>query len=171
MLIQIGLDLDGVIFDFGSHYLNYLDFKDKTPPKEWNDKRFNEGFKYIADDPHFWSTIPLLVKPSEILFDINCFCTARTISNDVSTQTLRNNGYTQPCFTVGYDGSKVETLKNRNINVFIDDAIHNFEELNDNGINCLLMTRSHNEHYKTSMRLDCIKNLTDWDILKKIINK
>lgn len=32
--MKIGFDIDGVLADFGNHFLNYLRFEDKSPPRE-----------------------------------------------------------------------------------------------------------------------------------------
>ena len=67
--VRIGLDIDGVIADFGTHFLNYLDIEDKTPARCWDDERFTKNFHKIVDDERFWLTIPPIIpsKPKSSL--------------------------------------------------------------------------------------------------------
>ena len=48
--------------------------------------------------------------------------------------------------------SKAPVLKGR-VDVFIDDSIKNFEDLNSQGIPCLLIDSPQNRHYKTEYRI------------------
>ena len=142
--MKIGLDIDGVLADFGTHFLEYLDYEDKSPPKEWDDPRFRSGFKKIKDDPVFWTTIPTLINPSEINFKLSCYCTARPFLMTIITmEWLWKNGFPYaPLINVGFNGKKSKRLKS--IDLFLDDGLHNYKDLNNNGIKCYLMSRSHN---------------------------
>lgn len=149
------MDIDSVLGDFGKHFLDYLDIPDKTPAKEWNDPRFRDNFHRVRDDWRFWLTMPTLTPPSDIKFLYDYYFTARTVPSWVSKVWLDRNDYLDvPVHTVGHDGSKVDIMKSLNVTLMLDDAIHNFEELNDNGITCFMFTRPHNESYKTEMRCD-----------------
>lgn len=146
--MNISLDVDGVLADFGTHFLNYLNIEDKSPAKEWDDPRFKNNFHKIQDDELFWLSIPRLIDPKLIKFPITAYVTARPIEWNVTKIWLEMNGFPDaPVFSVGLDNSKVDTLKELNIDLFVDDAIHNFKEINDAGINCYLMSRSHNEGF------------------------
>lgn len=145
---RIGLDIDGIVADFGVHFLNYLNIEDKSFPTKWDDDRFINNFHKIENDVEFWMTIPKLIEPSELDFKPVIYVTARPIDNKVTECWLANNGFPQaPVITVGTGGSKVQHLKNT-VDLFVDDAVHNFVQLENNGVNCLLMDRSHNQNYE-----------------------
>jgi hypothetical protein len=154
----IYLDLDGVIFSFSEHFLNYLNFEDKSEPTKWEDSRFKNNMHKVENDISFWLSLPTLVKPNEIPFIPDGYCTARSIYNSITAQSLRNNDFeVKDLITVGLGGSKVKALKDAKCDVFIDDSEHNFKELNDNGILTYLMDRSHNRHIDTPLRVHSLK--------------
>jgi len=143
--MKIWLDIDGVCLDFGPHYLAYLGFEDQTPAKDWKDPRFVNHFYKIAKDEEFWLGIPPLIR--EIPFEFEGYCTARPIDTSVTEKSLEICKLPKKkIITVGHNVSKVEALKEVGCTHFLDDAYHNFEELNNNGIDCYLMSRSHNLH-------------------------
>ena len=47
-------------------------------------------------------------------------------------------------------------LKELGCDLFIDDKIETFEELNKAGTPCLLMTANHNKDYKTPLRINSL---------------
>lgn len=101
----------------------------------------------VEDDSLFWLSIPPIFDPSLMKFTPTMYVTARPIHNDISTLALKIHGFpTAPVITVGHGNSKVNALKGK-VDVFVEDAVHNFEELNNNNILCYLCTRSHNKDY------------------------
>jgi hypothetical protein len=154
---KVYLDIDGVVADFGTHFLEYLGIEDKTPPTTWDDARFKDNMWRVKDDYNFWLSIPPLLTPEQMLFDFEGYCTSRPIPSSVTLDWLEKNKLPlKPVITV--NGSKVNALKEVGCDVFIDDYEENFDELNRNGIKCFLMTRSHNVHVNTSMRIDKIED-------------
>lgn len=152
---KIGLDVDELIFAFTNHFFKYLGL-DETPPTDWHDPRIDDNFHLIKDDLKFWHSIPPLISPKEILMPVHCYCTARPISSENTMACLDRYKFPKAeVRTVGYQGSKVEML--RDVDFFIDDAIHNFEALNNAGINCYLYTQPHNLHCKTDKRVDSLE--------------
>lgn len=155
---KILVDIDGVLAAFGEHFINYLDFDDKSQPTEWSDKRFVDNIHKVDNDVEFWLTIPKLIEPSDIKFKISGYCTARNISKKVTELWLRNNGFPdKPVYSVGLGKSKVEVLKEVGCDIFIDDSESNFNELNNNGVLCYLMTRSHNLNVNTPLRVNSLE--------------
>ena len=159
--MRIALDIDGVLADFGLHFFDYLGIEDKTPAKFWDDPRFRNNMHLIGGDAEFWLGIPPLVTPDELEFVPIAYVTARDIETQITRAWLRLNGFPDVHVeTVKLGGSKVKFLKGINPDFYIDDAIHNFEELNDSGVNTLLMTRSHNEDYDAGDKR--VKSFTDF---------
>jgi uncharacterized HAD superfamily protein len=155
--LKVGWDIDGVLADFGKHFLSHLNLPNH-PPTDFYDERFTKNLHRVANDVQFWINIPPIIKPSDITIPIHCYCTARSIPTEVTAYWLwKHNFPTSPIFSVGEGGDKVKILKALGITHFIDDAIHNFIALNEAGIKCFLMTRSHNTHISTNLRVDTIE--------------
>lgn len=157
--LRIGLDLDGVLSDFSSHFLEYLGFENKTPATNWDDPRFRENLHKVVGDEKFWLTMPRLIDPAILDFKPVIYVTARPVESSVTATWLLLNKFPDaPVVTVGFGGTKVEALRGK-VDLFIDDAYHNYIELNKAGIKCLLMSRSHNIKYKDVDRIDSLANL------------
>jgi 5'(3')-deoxyribonucleotidase len=150
--IRIGLDIDNVLASFSSHFFKYLELPEH-PATDWEDNRIRDNFHLITNDLGFWHSMPAQVHKSEITMPIHCYCTARPIESEKTALWLLTKGFPDAeVRTVGFGGTKVEHLKD--VDFFIDDAVHNFEELNAAGINCYLYTQSHNKDYLTDKRCD-----------------
>lgn len=148
--LKIGLDIDEVVADFCNHFFNYLGL-DSTPATDWDDERF-DLFDKIEKDMDFWMSIPALYHQDEINFIPQCFVTSRPISSKYSKEWLQKAGFKNPVvFTVGLEGSKYQYVKD--LDLFVDDAPHNFKELSSKGCNVLLMDRPHNKHIFTPKRI------------------
>lgn len=161
--MKIGLDIDGVLAKFAEHYLEYLNFEDKSLPTDWHDMRFKEHFQQIAFDSDFWLSIPPAIDPNILDFIPVIYVTARPIDSTVTSLWLEKNGFPYaPVITVGHNGSKVRALKNR-VDVFVDDAYHNYMELNEAGINCVLMSQSHNEQFDVDKRIHSINQVLNYE--------
>lgn len=162
-MLRIGLDLDGVITDFHNHFLDYLNLP-KHRVTGWDDKRFVDNFHLIDHDKEFWKTLPRLFDPEELIFTPTLYCTARNIATEISEYNLFdfNKMPLAPVYTVGRNRSKVETLKGR-VDIFLDDHVKNFEELNEAGVTTFLITREHNEYYNApkGMRFDSLLDFQD----------
>lgn len=149
--IKIGLDIDSVIADFEPHYFDWLGL-DKTPATTWHDSRFIDHFDKIKKDTDFWLSMPFLITVDDLKFKPDRFVTARGIDNEITKEWLKKGGFENiPVFTVPFNASKLDYVKG--VDVFVDDALHNYHELNDNGINCFLMNRSHNEHKGSNFQI------------------
>lgn len=160
--MKIYLDIDGVLADFVGHFFKYLNLPDHLPT-EWNDTRIRENFHLIANDEKFWITMPRLV--DTLPFTPDGYLTSRPIDNSVTTFWLGKNGFPYaPCKTI-----KPGELKSDHIEsgiCLIDDAAHNFEDLESNGIPCLLFDTTYNRHIETDKRITSLHDVTS----KLIVN-
>ena len=158
--LKIGLDIDQVIADFNGGYVNRFGIR---PEKDWVITRnVNHTLKY---DKTFWLTLPVLRLPN---FEPKLFCSARVNNPRWTKQYLKRNGLNSRLYQVnGYYASKVDVLKHRKIDVFIDDAPHHFKALNENGIPCLLMDTPENRDIDTPLRIYSL----DYKEIKRVYNK
>lgn len=164
---DIGLDIDGVLGAFSEDYLSHFDL-DPTPAKHWNDPRFrDEGrWKELEQNEKFWTNMTVLHKPEDLLFEPKCYVTARSIPQEWTEKWLFevNDFPIAPVVSVGRGGSKVEALKEHGVDIFVDDAYHNFKTLNSAGIFTYLKTRSHNVKYDVGhRRIDSLNDIINYD--------
>lgn len=149
--LRIGLDIDGVIADFNSHFDNTFPTEEKT--LFWNSYNITDNFSTIEDDYVWWLKIPRLIDPEEIDFEPVVYITARPIASDVTEEWLRENNFpSAPVETVGRGESKLEIAKKYHLDRFVDDNYDNFVELNHGGVFTFLMDRSYNKIYDVGIK-------------------
>lgn len=137
--MRIGLDIDNVIADFDYGYINRFG---KYPKCDWAITRNVNNI--LIKEREFWLNLPILRLPN---FTPKLFCSARVNNKRWTKQYLLNNGLTSPLYQIpGYKLSKYPTLKGK-VDVFIDDSLKNFIDLNLNGIPCLLMDSYNNQSW------------------------
>lgn len=146
--IRIGLDLDDVIFDFVGSYL--IKF---GKPKE--DYIITKNVYKLKKNKDFWINLPIL---RNIDFVPALYCTKRINNKNWTKDALALNGFPdRPLYQRYYQrGSKSTLIKGR-VDVFIDDSISNFKEINASGIPCLLMDAPHNQGFETPHRIFNLK--------------
>lgn len=144
--MKYGYDIDSVLADFTKHFLKYLKLSKKRVT-DWDDERIRNNFHKIVKDYKFWLTMPKISSPKDIKTEVTAYVTARPIPSEITEVWLRSHGFPKaPVFTVGIDNSKLKTLRDLNIDVFVDDKYETFLELNNNGIRCYLFNAPHNEN-------------------------
>jgi uncharacterized HAD superfamily protein len=158
--LKLWLDIDGVIGEFERHFLTYLNLP-LHHPKEWDDKRFKNNITKVDYDHNFWITMPYIFNPEEFNYTISGYCTARNCHIHTIREWLVKGGFPDvPIISVGLHGSKIKALKGVDCDIFCDDSIRNYEELNNAGIKTFLMSRPHNLSYDVGNdRVDNIKHL------------
>ncbi len=139
----IGMDLDGVIFDFNKAYMekfgvNMNDY--------WNaNYEIGTHLKELEKDKDFWVNLPVLNRPC---FEVDHYITSRNIPKEWIMESLQKNGLPcAPVHTVDWNCSKVGLLKELGITLLIDDKYSNFTEASESGVFCYLMDAPHNKHY------------------------
>lgn len=139
MRFRIGLDLDDTICGFYGPY-----FKRFGIPEKDNEITRNVT-RILINDKDFWLGLPVINRPN---FVPTLYCTKRVHPKAWSRKFLELNGlpiapiYQVCCQTA----SKAPRIKGR-VDVFVDDSISNFIDLNMNGIPCLLIDGSHNKSW------------------------
>ena len=161
-LKKVWLDLDGVLFDFEKHFLDYFGLPKDYVVEDWDDYNFRNKFKSIIDNNQFWLDIPPLITSSDITYPITGYCTARPFDIEFIHLCLEKWGFPKKkIINVGIGGLKSEVLKGV-CDIMVDDSITNFIDLNSNGVTTYLMTRPHNIKYDVgNMRVNNIKEFFD----------
>ena len=143
--LRVGLDADGCLDDFWNPYLKRF-----GQPKCDAEITRNVQRK-LQYDKDFWINLPVLHRPN---FDVTLYCTKRTSLKTYLRQWLENNEFPiAPIYQVLYQhGSKAPFIKGR-IDVFVDDSVENFLDINKSGIPCLLMDNEANKHLGPMLRI------------------
>ena len=138
--LRIGLDVDQVLADFEGGYLKR--FK-KWPKHDWAISRNVENI--LKHEREFWINLKVINYPD---FRPRLYCSARVNNRNWTREFLKRNGFpSSPLYQIpGYKLSKVDTVKGK-VDVFIDDSIRNFIDLNLNGVPCLLMNSESNQEW------------------------
>ena len=177
-----GYDIDGVLAHFVESAIeraNVLGLGQHFPktPKEWDTynpvtskKAWRALWNSIGQDVGFWSNIPVIdgIDPKKV--DADIYVTSRGIPTWVTQKWLFDNGFREaPVVTVRprkIDGvwtttSKIPTMLEFGIHIFLDDKHETFMEINYNCPTvCYLMDRPTNKREEdgiySHLRLDDI---------------
>jgi uncharacterized HAD superfamily protein len=148
--LRIGLDIDQVIADFMTAYCERFNVDSNTV--YWNfSYDILKNLEAVKDDKDFWLSIP---KMRDIHFEPVMYCTSRICDSSITQEWIEKMKLpTAPVVTVGHNQSKVEVLKQWNLDVFIDDSYVNFKEINASGVcACYLMDTPQNTRYDVGSR-------------------
>ena len=136
--LKVGSDIDGVLANFWTAYIDRFGLT----PDHIITKNCENVLKY---DKEFWTTLPLLRRPD---FEFTLYCTKRVnpksyirewiVKNDLPNAPI----YRQICQCA----SKAPMIKGR-VDVFIEDSVYNFLDLNRKGIPCLLIDTPENRDW------------------------
>lgn len=138
-MLRCGLDLDDTIFSFMRPYLDRF-----GTPKEDSEITRNVH-KVLKYDKEFWLNQPVINRPN---FEVTLYCTKRIHNKNWTKQQLEiNNLPIAPIYQVySQSSSKAPRIKGR-VDVFIEDSISNFIDLNKKGIPCLLIDSPFNQSW------------------------
>ena len=149
--MRIFLDIDDVIFKWQEAYAKRFNTK---VPKSWgNSNLMKRRLMQLTKEKDYWLNLPVKNIPN---FTPNGFVSARGIPKSWTKESLKINNVPgrSNVHQVNWGESKLELLKNLKCDIFIDDKVSTFRELNKNGIFCLLMDAPHNQNVKTKYRID-----------------
>ena len=139
-MLRIGLDIDNTLAGFDDAYVTR--FK-KWPNCDWAITRNVEHI--LIHERDFWLGLPVLRRPD---FTPKLYCSARVNSKRWTKKYLKDNDFPNaPLYQIpGYKLSKAKVLKGR-VDVFIEDSVKNFKDLNSKGIPCLLIDTPRNQDW------------------------
>lgn len=139
MRLKVGLDIDNTIADFNGGYLRRFG---KWPNHDWAITRNVEHI--LIKEKDFWLNLPIIRLPD---FEPRLFCSARVNNKRWTKKYLVNHGLNAPLYQIpGYHLSKAKTLGHK-VDVFIEDSLKNFIDLNLKGIPCLLIDAPFNKDW------------------------
>ena len=158
MKLRIGTDIDEVLSDFIGAYRQRFG----EQPSHIITKHCE---RVLSHDRDFWVNLKLLRRPD---FDFTLYCTKRVNPKSYTKEFIRKNNlpnapiYQQWCQI----GPKSRLIKGR-VDVFIDDSVRNYEELNSHGVPCLLMDTPDNKNIDTPLRIYSL----NYDEIERVYNK
>lgn len=139
-MLRIGLDIDNTLAGFDDAYI--VRFK-KWPNNDWAITRNVEHI--LIKERDFWLNLPVVNMPN---FTPKLYCSARVNNKRWTKKYLKDNNFPNaPLYQIpGYKLSKARVLKGR-VDVFIEDSVKNFIDLNTKGIPCLLIDTPRNQDW------------------------
>lgn len=140
-------DLDDCVFDFIGAYEDRFG---KTADYWSGDYAMPDRLKELQEDKDFWVNMPLKNRPN---FEINYYVTARSIPIEWTREAIaKNNLPMAPIFTLPWNASKIDKLKELGCDIMIDDKYQTYKECQAAGIFCYLMDTPSNQYYNVGHR-------------------
>jgi len=158
--LRIGLDVDGVIADFSKGFCKR--FNIDSGNNWWKHSyalKNNKIWDEISNDKSFWLELEPLLKQEDFPVEPICYITARKNAEWTKEWIELQKFATRPVISC-YDKSKVKTIKEFDLDVFVDDKIEHYYEIKASGVRCFLMTQPWNARYKIP-EYDRISSLVD----------
>ncbi len=186
--MNIGYDLDGVIFKFGEAFNKYLLDKynhtiDITKITEYSDLiRLIEGFNKDAmhdfldgDEGHLLDAQPYEDAVGIINKRFNeghniYFITARH-NEDIAIESLKRNGFSYTDIYFMHADSKYEVIKDLDLDFYIEDRLETLISIHEKGIKLIPVIRDQPWNRKSHpINFVRVKSLTDFDrLIEKIL--
>lgn len=177
-MIDVGVDVDGVVGDFVGHTLNLLSKEFSVLPKREDIKDFHmekyflptvkKRFFHLLSSPEFWKTIPAIPESIKFINEIKGFSNIVWVTSPwtscknweaVRREWLKKN------FPFKHAYLPTENKEYANCHILIDDKESNlikWKAKNPNGIG-ILLAATYNSPSKGLIRLG-------WDERKKIVD-
>lgn len=139
MKLRVGFDIDQCIADFINPYISRFGSTELDHRITWNCENI------LKHDKSFWVNLPVIQKPN---FEFALYCTKRVNPKSYTREfIIKNNLPDVPIYQqVCQCASKAPLIKGK-IDVFCDDSISNFLDLNRKGIPCLLVDTPYNQEW------------------------
>lgn len=145
---RVVLDIDDTCLSWKSEFEEKFNIKLNN---YWDGSyNMSDYLNKLQNDKEFWVNLKPLHIPS---FEPIAYLTSRSIPVEWAKECLEKNGFPcAPVYTVEYNASKIEILKELRADVFIDDKIENYREALEAGIFCYLMDAPHNQFFNAGHR-------------------
>ena len=142
---RIGLDIDGVLANFvqgiidrgvlmgvSEHLPNHwTNWTQHIMPGDEAEAAFKKVWDAVTPDRSFWLGLQPMLRPEDIPFVPVAYCTARPISSHVTAAWLDAHDFPDArVITVPYGASKVASLHDAGVTIFVDDNVENFKQIN-----------------------------------------
>lgn len=145
---RIALDIDDVCLNFTQAFEEK--FQIKLNPYWDGTYNMSKYLDTLKTEKDFWINLKPLNIPT---FEPTCYITSRSIPIEWTKECLEKNGFPcAPVYCVPWNESKVQLLKQHQIDILIDDKPLNYKEATDAGIFCYLMDAPHNRFLKCGHR-------------------
>lgn len=163
-MLNIGLDIDGVLADFTKGWNKVYPDAAAIPDKYNYDPLMGQRFKAMKAGgtlDNFFLSLEPLFDPKDLPFTPKAYVTARPVDTAITEQWLKKVGFpTAKVITVEWGANKIDAMHEAGIEIFIDDFYDNFRELNDAGIVTYLYSAPWNTmHDVGEMRLKSLKHI------------
>lgn len=137
--LKIGLDLDDTCNYWYKCYLERFGI-----PK--NDYIITKNVQNVLrTDRDFWLSLPEKHRPD---FDVTLYCTKRVNPKVWTKRWLEDHNYPEaPIYQVLSQSKNKASLIKGKIDVFVDDSLSNFIQMNLSGVPCLLMDTPNNKQW------------------------
>jgi hypothetical protein len=158
----IGLDVDGVLINWVDSFIakaKQMGFTE-TFPKSWKETYqwqfspdFGKVWKEIEQDENWWLNLSRH-DDAKVTFPVDFYLTARPCPSEITRECLVREGFPDaPVHTVHPKADKVPVLKELGTDLFVEDKLEAFLDINGAGINCLLLNRPWNDSYCSFKRI------------------
>lgn len=139
-MLKIGLDLDDTVNYWYPIYLKRFGI----PKNDYVITKHCE--RILSKDKEFWTTLPIKNTPD---FIPTLICTKRVNPKKWTREYINNNfGWNNvPIYQMLYQGGNKATMIKGRVDVFVDDSITNFIQMNLSGVPCLLMDSENNQSW------------------------
>lgn len=175
---KIALDIDGVLANFYEAFVKEATARGIGTPDAMYENQFHWNLLYShhplweiihkdeeAVEDFFVNKVQPF--PVEVPFEPTCYITARKIDSRITQRWLEKHNF--PCVPVysTNEQSKVDILVKNQIDIFVDDAFHNFVDINNSGLTfCYLMDAPYNRKYDVGhMRIYKLSDIITGDHL------
>lgn len=157
--IKVGLDIDEVVADFLNSFAEWIG-EDLSHIKHF-DFSYSSWPKIKALPEEFWLNVKPKIHPEDLNFLPTAYVSKRSFDKSVTERWLEKHGF--PCMPVHHimqKDTKVTVCKEVGLDVYVDDSIINFQELNAAGIKTFLMDTKQNRQFDVGdYRLHHIREL------------
>lgn len=167
--MRIGLDIDGVLANFVQGILDIGHERGLSHfPKSWLDvdtwficDGFVDVMKEHSYSADFWLGLKPLPYSLPLDFTPDCYITARPIQSSVTQEWLDKYGFPKALLiTVDNPQDKLAHIKERNLDLFVDDHYETIPQLRAAGVNAVLYHAPYQRGHDVA-DLPTMKNLSE----------